>query len=68
MNIQFEDFQTGWVGVSIGLKATEIDQLIEALRSLKIDSGRHFHFRSNYEGQGGVGDVEIYLEDEARAR
>lgn len=59
-----EDFKTGWFGVSFGLKLIEIDALIEALNSMKADPDYHFHFRSGWEGEGGIGDVEIYLADD----
>jgi hypothetical protein len=64
MNIQIEDFKTGWFGISIGIKGPEIDLFIDALNNLKRGSN-HFHVRSNYEGQAGVGDIEIYMEDES---
>ncbi len=63
MNIQIEDFKTGWFGITIGVKKSEIDTLIAGLENLKKDSG-HFHIRSGYSGEGGVGEVEVYLEDD----
>ena len=62
MNAQIEDFKTGWYGVSLGLKKNEIDLFIEALKSLKKCQEGHFHLRSNFEGDGGAGDIEIYIE------
>lgn len=65
MNIQIEDFKTGWFGISIGIKGPEIDLFIDALNDLKRGDGGHFHIRSNYEGQAGGGDIEIYMQDES---
>ena len=64
INIQLDDFETGWFGVSIGIKSSEIDLLIEALTKLKKNNDYHFHIRSKYEGQGGIGDIEFYTDDE----
>jgi len=64
MKIQIEDFETGWFGISMGIKKSEIDILIEGLKNLKRNEAQHFHVRSNYEGDGGVGDIELFIEDE----
>lgn len=61
MQADLEDFKTGWYGLTLGLKSHEIDDLILALKSLKKDKG-HFHFRSDYEGANGVGDIEIFYQ------
>jgi hypothetical protein len=63
MNADLEDFKTGWYGLTIGLKAQEIDELIRTLEELKKYKS-HFHFRSDYEGDGGIGDIEVYFEKE----
>ena len=65
MNIKIEDFKTGWFGISIGVKGPEIDHFIDALNNLKKGNGDHFHIRSNFEGQAGIGDIEIYVEDKS---
>ena len=64
MNIQLEDFKTGWFGITLGIKESELDILIEGLRGLKRDAEQHFHIRSEFAGEGGVGDVEFYVEAE----
>lgn len=68
MNINIENFKTGWFGLFVGLKEKDIDQLILNLNWLKenkkVKTKNHFHIRSNYEGNGGIGDVEFYLEDD----
>lgn len=52
----------GWVGISLGLKREEIDQLISLLSGLKDVPDQHFHLSSKYEGGSGVGDIEIYVQ------
>jgi hypothetical protein len=63
MKIELEDFKTGWYGITCGLKSDQIDSLINRLKELKENHG-HFHFRSNYKGAGGVGDIEFYWEED----
>jgi len=64
MNIDLEDFKTGWFGITVGIKTSEIDILIEGLTKLKGNEGQHFHARSDCSGNGGVADIEFYLEAE----
>jgi hypothetical protein len=59
MKADIEDFKSGWYGLTLGMKSDEIDDLISALKNLK-ENKNHFHFRSEFEGVGGVGDIEIY--------
>ncbi len=66
MNVEMDDFKTGWYGIAIGIKPDEIDMLIGRLISIKNKSNQHFHITSDYEGEGGIGDIEIYLSDENR--
>jgi hypothetical protein len=65
MRVEIEDFKTGWYGIALGIRADEIDVLIERLKLIKKEQ-QHFHIASDYEGEGGIGDIEIYLlqEDE----
>ncbi len=62
MHVTIENFKTGWYGISIGIKEAEIDRLIDGLRGLKKNKDEHFHARSDYDGDGGVGDIEFYVE------
>ena len=62
MRAEIEDFKTGWFGLTIGIKKDEIDQLISALNNLKKSDG-HFHLRSDFNGSGGVGDIELYMQN-----
>jgi hypothetical protein len=61
MNVSLEDFGTGWFGLSIGLKRREVDMLIESLRHLKEHPDGHFHAHNGFEGEGGVGDLEMCI-------
>ena len=60
MYVNLEDFKTGWYGMSITLSTEDIDQLIKNLKVLKDNKEKHLHFFSDYEGNGGVGDVAFY--------
>jgi hypothetical protein len=62
MNIEIEDFKTGWIGLKIGLKPEDIDNLIKRLELLKQGAEKHFHIFSDYEGPIGVGDIELYVQ------
>ncbi|HTZ41487.1 MAG TPA: hypothetical protein VMB77_15135 [Syntrophales bacterium] len=65
MYVEIEDFKTGWYGITVGLSKAEINKLIERLEFLRDNNDQHFHIRSNYEGIGGVGDIEIYFQKNA---
>jgi hypothetical protein len=60
MQADLDDFKTGWYGILLGLNANEIDELIAALHELKKHE-THLHLRSEFEGEGGIGDIEIYF-------
>jgi hypothetical protein len=62
MHIKIEDFKTGWFGLELGIKNSEIDSLIDALNMLK-QNDNHFHLRSDFAGTGGVGNVEFYIQN-----
>jgi len=64
MKAEIEDFQTGWYGLSLGINKNDVDNLIERLIYIKNNSNEHFHISSNYDGEGGVGDIEFYILDE----
>ena len=62
MIAEIEDFKTGWYGVYLRFSEEEIEKLIESLRSLQNRSSGHFHFEGlDYDGKGGIADVEISL-------
>ncbi|MGJ8649881.1 MAG: hypothetical protein ACSHX4_05940 [Opitutaceae bacterium] len=61
MRAEIEDFKTGWYGLTLSIKDDEIDTLMEVLRSLK-QNRKHFHLRSDYSAEGGVGDIEISIQ------
>lgn len=43
-----------------GIELGEIERLIQSLNMLRQAPGQHFHISSDYKGNGGVGDIEIY--------
>ena len=60
MNVTLENFDSGWVGLSIALGRSEIDVLIQRLNDLKSDKLGHFHFRcDDFSAAEGVADIEI---------
>ena len=59
MNASIEDFKTGWFGLQISITEAEIPIMIERLKWLQ-QARSHFHLRSDFTGEGGVGDVEFY--------
>ena len=59
MNVTIENFKTGWFGLQMGIADAEIAVLIDRLQELQETRG-NFHFRSDFSGSGGVGDVEIF--------
>ncbi len=61
MQTSLDDFKTGWYGITLGLKASEIDSLIENLLLLRENKSGHFHARSDFKGTGGIGDIELHL-------
>jgi len=63
MYVELDDFKTGWYGLNISLRSDEIDVIIEHLINLKKDNSQHFHISSDYEGDGGVGDIEINVKE-----
>jgi hypothetical protein len=64
MKVYLEDFKNTWYEISLRLKKAEIDNLIEKLHDLKDGNIDHFHITNNFEGDGGIGDIEIYLQDD----
>ena len=66
MHVEIEDFKTGWYGIGIGIRENEIDILIEQLKKMKQEKTQHFHLSSEFEGDGGIGDIEFYLQKEGK--
>jgi hypothetical protein len=63
MKGDIENFQSGWSGIRIGIKNSEIDDLIASIETLRTTDS-HFHLRSDFNGDSGIGDIEIYhMED-----
>jgi hypothetical protein len=59
MQVEIDDFKTGWFGLKLGLTDADIAALISSLEALRMHRG-HFHARSDFSGNGGVGDIEFY--------
>lgn len=59
MQVKLDDFKTGWFGLEVGLTDNDIAFLMEKLSTLRERKG-HFHARSDFSGDGGVGDIEFY--------
>jgi hypothetical protein len=64
MHVALEDFKTGWLKVNVALRESEIDVLVDLLKSLKQGENDRFHLASDFEGDKGVGDIEFYLKSE----
>ena len=64
MYVDIEDWKNGWYGLGLGLAPEEVDKLIALLQMIKTDPEQHFHLSSRFEGDGGVGDVEVYVKAE----
>ena len=60
MYVELEDFKTGWYQIYVGIRKNEIAQLIDFLKELQQDESKHFHIFSDYEREGGIGDIEFY--------
>lgn len=61
MKVDFDDFGTGWYGISVGLNTGDIDRLIELLGLLRSGDLDHFHaFSREFENQDrGIADIEF---------
>jgi hypothetical protein len=59
MHASLEDWKNNWFGLSLELRPQEIDRLIVLLQELKADTEQHFHLSSDYKAEGGLGDIEV---------
>jgi hypothetical protein len=65
MNVDIKDLGKGWFEIGIGITSSEIKAMIAGLEGLQ-QRHDHFHVRSDFSGDGGVGDIEIYwIEEDA---
>jgi len=63
MKVDLQDVGKGWFEVGIGVTSADIQALIAGLEALR-QRRDHFHIRSDFSGDPGVGDIEIYwIED-----
>jgi hypothetical protein len=58
MQASIEDFKTGWYGVTLGFKKSEIDVLVAGLVKLRDQETSHFHSRSEFNPKS---EVELIL-------
>ncbi len=63
MHGEIKDWNNGWYGVSLGVSQAEIDRLIALLTALRNNPDQHFHISSDYVDSGGIGDIEMYVND-----
>ena len=61
MHVTLEDWKNGWYGIELAISPPEIDRLITLLQELKADPEQHFHISSDYNGSGGLGDIEVFI-------
>lgn len=64
MRTTLSDWKNGWFGIELALRPPEIDRVISLLQLLKADPNQHFHLTSDYNGTGGVGDIEISVQSD----
>lgn len=66
MNVKMKPYGNGWCDLSIGVKRTEIPELINALGRLTKPPD-HFHGHATFKEAGGVADIDFCLiPDEAQ--
>ena len=63
MNVDIKDIGKGWSDIGIGVTSSDIQALIVGLKALE-QRRDHFHIRSDFSGEPGVGDIEIYWVEE----
>ena len=61
-----ESFESGWIGITAGLRRGEIDQLIDLLADLRDGRLDHFHTHALFDADSPamVADIEISLADD----
>ena len=64
MHAKLNNWNNGWFGVELGIRRAEIDRVIALLQMIKADPEQHFHLSSDYKADGGLGDLEIYIQPE----
>jgi len=63
MNVNLESLDTGWSLVGVGLRTSEINEIIKLLELVRDGSIDHFHLHADFEhtSPSGIADVEISL-------
>ena len=67
MNVDIKDIGNGWSEIGIGVTSSDIHALIAGLTALE-QRRDHFHIRSDFSGEPGIGDIEIYWVEEDSSR
>jgi len=63
MNVDIKDIGKGWSDIGIGVTSSDIEALITGLKALE-QRRDHFHIRSDFSEEPGIGDIEIYWVEE----
>ncbi len=66
MYVDIEDWKNGWYGIAIGLTIGEINDFIGLLQMIREDTDQHLHKSSDFKGNKGVGDIEVYAKDDSK--
>ena len=67
MQVCRENFASGWIGLSMSLRPSEVDRLIELLSQLKNGHLDHLHIvQTRVETEPNVADVEISIDPESK--
>lgn len=59
MHAELSDWKNGWFGLQLSASPREIEELISQLQELLADHEQHFHLKSEYKAESGLGDIEI---------
>lgn len=66
MHVDIHKMDSKWPEIAIAIRKEEIDKLCVLLRQLQTEKRDHFHiFRSNFDGDRGIMDIEFSLNDTA---
>jgi len=63
MHAELSDWKNGWFGLELAASPREIEELISQLQELLADHDQHFHLKSEYKAESGLGDIEISVKD-----
>ena len=62
MRATCNEFESGWIGITLELRPEEVDVMIDRLQSLKGGSIGHFHIvQEKWSGKTGIADIEVSI-------